>query len=80
MWLHSNRTLELEKLLEKKEIGDIKRVIASFTFHGPSEDFIQGGNVRTDKTREPYGVLGDMGWYPIGAIMFSFGYEKPVKV
>lgn len=58
----------------------MRRCIASFSFAAPNEEWLNGGNVRTDKTREPMGTLGDMGWYPIGAVMFSFGYELPIKV
>jgi predicted dehydrogenase len=29
---------------------------------------------------EPMGVLGDLGWYPISAILFAFDYEIPIEV
>ncbi len=41
---------------------------------------LEGGNGRTDKKREPMGCFGDQGWYPIGAIMWAYEYELPVKV
>jgi len=79
MWLHSIRTKHMESYAIPK-IGDIRRVTSAFTFLAPDEAWLQGGNGRTDKSREPMGCLGDQGWYPIGAIMFGFGYALPHKV
>jgi len=59
MWLHSTRTLELEKKLKEKEIGEILMVNSSFTFMHPNEEWLQGGNGRTNKAQEPMGCLGD---------------------
>lgn len=60
MWLHSDRTKEIKKLLfEDKKIGEILRVNASFCFKAPNEAWLNGGNGRTDKTREPMGCFGD---------------------
>ena len=39
----------------------VLRVSASFTFMAPDEAWLQGGNGRTDKSREPMGCLGDQG-------------------
>jgi D-xylose 1-dehydrogenase (NADP+, D-xylono-1,5-lactone-forming) len=80
MWVHSKRTKDIEKRLEAGEIGTLRRVIASFTFMAPDEQWLNGGNGRTDKTREPMGCFGDQGWYPVGAIMWAFRYEKPERV
>jgi predicted dehydrogenase len=86
MWVHSNRTLEIEKSLQAKEIGNVQRVVAAFTFHGPDEkdsegrEWLHGGNGRTDKTREPMGCFGDQGWYTISAILLAYNFELPVKV
>jgi D-xylose 1-dehydrogenase (NADP+, D-xylono-1,5-lactone-forming) len=80
MWLHSNRSKAIREKLSSGDLGDIVRVIASFTFKGPNDEWINGGNGRTDSTREPLGCFGDQGWYPLGAIMFSYNYELPVSV
>ncbi|WP_150912810.1 Gfo/Idh/MocA family protein [Marinobacter halotolerans] len=80
MWLHSTRTKELEKHIANGDIGDVKRVTSAFTFKAPSKEWYEGGNGRTDKTREPMGCFGDQGWYPIAATMWSFGYELPERV
>lgn len=80
MWLHSNRTLHLENLIrQQKKIGKVQRVISSFTFMAENEQWLNGGNGRTDSKREPMGCLGDQGWYPLGAILWAFNYETPIK-
>uniref|UniRef100_A0A7S3GGH1 Oxidoreductase n=1 Tax=Palpitomonas bilix TaxID=652834 RepID=A0A7S3GGH1_9EUKA len=80
MWLHSIRTKMISEMLDRKDIGKVKRVIAAMTFRAPSEEWLHGGNGRTDKSREPMGCLGDQGWYPIGAILFAKRYVAPVAV
>jgi predicted dehydrogenase len=80
MWLHSTRTHDIEKRIANGDIGGIRRVTSAFTFKAPSKEWYEGGNGRTDKSREPMGCLGDQGWYPINAILWSFGYELPEKV
>lgn len=80
MWQHSTRTKEIRARLEAGEIGAIRRVDSGFTFNPEDEEWLNGGNGRTDKTREPMGCFGDQGWYPISAIMFAMGYDMPSRV
>jgi xylose dehydrogenase (NAD/NADP) len=80
MWVHSKRTAAMRQLLDAGEIGAPQRVTAGFTFAAPSDEWLNGGNGRTDKTREPQGVFGDMGWYPVQAIEWAFRYELPERV
>jgi predicted dehydrogenase len=83
MWYHSVRTKEIEKLLRSQELGPVKQVHASFSFAWYSladESWLQGGNGRTDKNREPMGCFGDQGWYPCSAILWAYDFELPEKV
>lgn len=77
MWLHSIRSKEIPKRLP--DLGKIAKISAAFTFAAPNEEWLHGGNGRTDKTREPQGCL-ECGWYPIGAILFMMNWELPIKV
>jgi len=77
MWLHSIRTGIIEKHIP--QMGEIKRINAAFTFLGPSQEWLDGANGRTDPTREPQGCL-ECGWYPIGAILFAKKWELPERV
>ena len=80
MWYHSVRTKSMEEALQK--LGPVRRVSASFTWGNGLVDqaWIDGGNGRTDPTREPFGMLGDSGHYPISSVAWAFGWELPVKV
>jgi len=80
MWYHSHRTKAIEAKIKSGDIGQVQRVTASFTWPAPNEEWLQGGNGRTDKTKEPQGMLGDSGWYPISAVLMGFGWELPEKV
>lgn len=62
MWVHSTRTREIESRVAAGAIGRVMRVNAAFTFRYPSEEWLNGGDGRTDKTREPMGCFGDQGW------------------
>lgn len=80
MWYHSNRTKVMEEHL--KNLGKVHRVSASFTWGSGLVDqaWIDGGNGRTDPSREPFGFLGDSGHYPISAVLWAFGWNLPIKV
>jgi predicted dehydrogenase len=81
MWYHSNRTLAIEAKL--KELGKVKRVSGAFSWGpglGLDEAWVNGGNGRTDKTRELHGMLGDSGHYPLSAILWAFNWKLPTKV
>jgi predicted dehydrogenase len=80
MWYHSHRTLAIEEKLRRGDLGKIDHVSAAFTFKAPDEAWLNGGNGRTDKTREPMGCLGDQGWYPLSAILWAYDWELPERV
>ena len=62
MWVHSKRTREMEARLAAGAIGRVMRVNSAFTFRYPNEEWRNGGDCRTDKTREPLGSFADQGW------------------
>ncbi len=64
MFTHSKRLASLKELvLQKKEIGDIRRVTSQFSFfEKPSWAEL---DIRCNANTEPFGVLGDLGWYCI---------------
>jgi len=80
MWYHSTRTKAIEKTIREGDIGPVQHVSAAFTFKAPDDAWLNGGNGRTDKTREPMGCLGDQGWYPLSAILWAYNWELPEKV
>merc|ERR1712070_344595 len=80
MWYHSHRAKAIEAKIKSGDIGEVKRVTAAFSWSAPNDEWLNGGNGRTDKTREPQGMLGDSGWYPISATLMGFSWELPEKV
>ena len=80
MWYHSNRTKIMEERL--KSMGEVSRVSASFSWGNGlvDQEWIDGGNGRTDPSREPFAFLGDSGHYAISAVLWAFGWNLPVKV
>jgi len=81
MWYHSNRTRAIESKLQA--LGRVQRVSASFTWGpglGLDEEWINGGNGRTDRSRELHGMLGDSGHYPLSSILMAFNWQMPTRV
>eukprot|EP00472_Partenskyella_glossopodia_P007371 CAMPEP_0197531168 /NCGR_PEP_ID=MMETSP1318-20131121/34368_1 /TAXON_ID=552666 /ORGANISM="Partenskyella glossopodia, Strain RCC365" /LENGTH=360 /DNA_ID=CAMNT_0043087287 /DNA_START=9 /DNA_END=1091 /DNA_ORIENTATION=+ len=67
------RALSDQKL--KQEIGSIRRVTSSFGTGPMPKD-----NIRYNPILEPYGALGDLGWYNIRVSLWAFGYDLPTHV
>lgn len=44
------------------------------------QNWIEGGNGRTDPKRELMGMLGDSGHYPISVVAWAFGWVLPSRV
>ena len=86
MWYHSNRTKAMEEILfgtSDSSLGRVRRVSASFTWGSNGlvdKQWVEGGNGRTDPSREPMGMLGDSGHYPISAVAWAFGWKLPTRV
>ena len=85
MWYHSTRTHVMENTLfgDSSTLGKVRRVSASFTWGGgelANQQWIEGGNGRTDPKHERMGMLGDSGHYPISAVCWAFGWKLPTKV
>ncbi|KAL6072322.1 Oxidoreductase family, NADbinding Rossmann fold domain containing protein [Balamuthia mandrillaris] len=73
-WNHNLRNQEMQKCFAS--IGAIRRVNSSFAIPGPPH-----GDIRFQTKLEPFGCLGDLGWYNIRACLFAFGHNNlPDKV
>ena len=79
MFMHSARIERLRKTLDDSEsVGAIRRVATHFTFAAPDDWF--DSNIRTDPALEPYGCLGDLGWYCIRLTLWAMKFEMPTSV
>jgi predicted dehydrogenase len=79
MFMHSRRLAALREVLDDGEsIGQIRRITSAFSFCAPPEFF--GSNIRTHSGLEPYGCLGDLGWYCIRFALWAMGWQMPSLV
>jgi predicted dehydrogenase len=79
MFMHSQRLEAIrEALNESKTIGPIKRINCVFNFNAPEEFFKT--NIRVNSALEPYGCLGDLGWYCIRFILWAMNWQLPGTV
>lgn len=77
MFAHSQRYAAfVEAIHTQRQIGDVRRIASQFSFNG-GDDF--DGNIRCDSRMEPFGALGDLGWYCIRICLAAAG-GMPEKV
>lgn len=75
MWPHHPRTKHIREFLDSGAIGEVRKVIGSFSFMMNPEDT---GNIRLNKDLAG-GSLLDIGCYPVYGIRWAMGAE-PTKV
>jgi predicted dehydrogenase len=79
MFVHSRRLDRLRQVLHDGDsVGEIRRLASAFTFRQSPEFFT--GNIRTHSTLEPYGCLGDLGWYCIRFALWLKNGQMPIAV
>lgn len=78
MFMHSARLDRLkESLLSPSQIGTIRRIACQFSFHGGKE--FEQSNIRVNSKLEPFGCLGDLGWYCIRFLLWANDYAMPTR-
>ena len=79
MFMHSRRLARLREILEDgKSVGEIRRITSAFSFGAAPEFF--ASNIRANSKLEPYGCLGDLGWYCIRLALWVMNWEMPEEV
>ena len=79
MFTHSQRLNSLMQLVhQQKEIGDVRRVTSQFSFFA-DDDWIKT-DIRGNANFEPFGALGDLGWYCIRLALVMASDKLPVRV
>jgi predicted dehydrogenase len=79
MFMHSERLNRLRSLLaDNTKIGQLKRIHSQFSFCA-DERFLQN-NIRLQMAMEPWGCLGDLGWYNIRIALVAKDDALPVTV
>lgn len=82
MMMHHPRLSDgtLRNSLKDEEFGTVKHVVSCFTIPFGNDDGWANSNIRMNATTEPYGCLGDLGWYNIRVSQWAFQYEEPEEV
>jgi predicted dehydrogenase len=78
MFMHSWRLREILELIKRDGIGQVKRVTSAFSFH--ADEGFYASNIRASSELEPFGCLGDLGWYCIRLALCVAGFESPREV
>jgi len=79
MFMHSRRLEPLRAVLgDNTSVGGIKRITSAFSFSATPEFFQK--NIRANGALEPYGCLGDLGWYCIRLALWIMGGQLPRSV
>lgn len=79
MFMHNNRLPLLRSTLDDAEgFGKIRRINSNYSFLAP-EGFMDS-DIRANKTLEPMGCLGDLGWYCVRFSLWAMRWQMPVRV
>jgi predicted dehydrogenase len=79
MFMHSRRLQRIREALDDGQtVGPIRRITSAFTFRAPEEFF--ASNIRARSDLEPYGCLGDLGWYCIRFALWAMNWKLPQRV
>lgn len=79
MFMHSERLPRIRQALDDgRSIGRLRRMSSVFGFNAP-DDFLSG-NIRMHSQLEPFGCLGDLGWYCLRFFLWVMNGELPAVV
>ena len=76
MFMHSSRMQKLREVLDDgTSVGKLKRIATHFSFKG--DDAFAKSNIRSMSQYEPYGCVGDLGWYNVRLILWAKRFQLP---
>jgi predicted dehydrogenase len=79
MFMHSQRLAQIRQVLnDGQSVGEVRRISSAFTFC-QSPDFFTG-NIRAHSALEPFGCLGDLGWYCLRFTLWARDWQMPTQV
>ncbi len=79
MFMHSARLPMLRQYLDDgQSIGAMRRIACHFSFLG--DDSFSQKNIRVDSQLEPFGCLGDLGWYCIRFLLWANHWQIPTQL
>ncbi len=79
MFMHNLRLNRIREVLEDgKSVGPVRRISSAFSFLGSGG--FSDNNIRMDGQLEPFGSLGDLGWYCIRFTLWALKWQLPHTV
>jgi predicted dehydrogenase len=79
MFMHGARLAKIRETLDDgQSVGRLRRMNSHFSFSAP-EDFF-ADNIRLHSALEPFGCLGDLGWYCIRFMLWAVNWQMPLSV
>jgi len=79
MFMHSRRLNCIREVLnDGTSVGETKRITSAFSFLGDEKFFAR--NIRASSALEPFGCLGDLGWYCIRLALWVMNEQLPRRV
>ena len=79
MFMHSRRLEQMRAVLDDNaSVGEVRRITSAFSFPGSADFFTQ--NIRVNSELEPFGCLGDLGWYCIRFALWAMRWQLPKEV
>ena len=78
MFMHSMRLAKILEFIKQDGIGQVKRITSAFSFH--ADDEFYASNIRGSGELEPFGCLGDLGWYCIRLTLCVADFQSPREV
>jgi predicted dehydrogenase len=79
MFMHHPRLEKLRALLEENQgIGPVRRITSAFSFLGTGD--LRERNIRVRTALEPFGCLGDLGWYCLRFSLWVMRWQLPRTV
>jgi predicted dehydrogenase len=77
MYMHSQRLPLVRQMIDTNRIGSVRRMVSQFSFLGGEE--FQRNNIRCHSELEPFGCVGDLGWYSL-RFFYWLMQQKPIEV
>jgi len=79
MFMHSRRLGLVRRALERpRTVGAVRRITSAFSFQAAEQFFAT--NIRARSEYEPFGCLGDLGWYCIQFTLWALDWQMPREV
>lgn len=81
MMMHHTRLENVKRVIGNRDaFGAVKHVVSTFSIPFGNDEGWASSNIRMNASTEPFGALGDLGWYCIRISQWAFNYEEPQEV